>query len=141
MAIELSMLGAAHAAANPLTTRYGIIHGQAVGMMLPHVVRFNAEESVAREAYSELARDTGLVEKGTSPTDALVARLQAILAAAHSQAGTRPPSLADYGVSAEAVPDLAVEAAAQWTAQFNPRSVTAADFEQLYRTALTEGEG
>src|SRR5262249_59875480 len=67
MAIELSMLGAAHAAANPLTAHYGIIHGQAVGTMLPHVVRFNARESAARAAYRELALVAGLVENGTSP--------------------------------------------------------------------------
>ncbi|HXG47228.1 MAG TPA: iron-containing alcohol dehydrogenase, partial [Methylomirabilota bacterium] len=39
-AIENSMLGAAHAAANPLTAHHGVIHGQAVGLMLPHVIRF-----------------------------------------------------------------------------------------------------
>ena len=43
-AIENSMLGAAHAAANPLTAHFGVAHGQAVGMMLPHVLRFNARE-------------------------------------------------------------------------------------------------
>src|SRR5271156_2176182 len=36
-AIENSMLGAAHAAANPLTARYGVVHGVAVGLMLPTV--------------------------------------------------------------------------------------------------------
>ncbi len=41
LAIENSMLGATHALANPLTTRYGIVHGQAIGLMLPHVIRFN----------------------------------------------------------------------------------------------------
>ena len=41
LAIENSMLGAAHALANPLTTNYQIVHGQAVGLMLPHVIRFN----------------------------------------------------------------------------------------------------
>src|SRR5207249_1707071 len=30
LAIENSMLGATHALANPLTTRYGIAHGQAI---------------------------------------------------------------------------------------------------------------
>jgi len=55
MAIESSMLGAAHAAANPLTAHYGIIHGQAVGMMLPHVVRFNGRDPDALKAYAELA--------------------------------------------------------------------------------------
>src|SRR4029078_994483 len=43
-AIENSILGADHALANPLTTNYGIVHGQAVDMMLPHVIRFNGEE-------------------------------------------------------------------------------------------------
>ena len=35
-AIECSMLGAAHACANPLTATFGITHGIAVGTMLPH---------------------------------------------------------------------------------------------------------
>ena len=44
LAIENSMLGAAHALANPLTTTYGIPHGHAVGLALPHVIRFNGAE-------------------------------------------------------------------------------------------------
>src|SRR5271165_3513758 len=36
-AIETSMLGAAHSAANPLTAHYGVAHGLAVGLMLPAV--------------------------------------------------------------------------------------------------------
>ena len=54
-AIENSMLGAAHSAANPLTAHFGVAHGQAVGMMLPHVVRFNAREPAASRAYAEVA--------------------------------------------------------------------------------------
>jgi alcohol dehydrogenase len=131
MAIELSMLGAAHAAANPLTAHFGIVHGQAVGMMLPHVVRYNAAESPSREAYGEMAKAAGLVEKGAAPVDALVDRLQELLAVADL-----PASLAQCGVTAAAVPELAAEAAAQWTAQFNPRPIGAVEFEQLYRFAL-----
>ena len=41
-AIENSMLGAAHSCANPLTARFDVVHGEAVGVMLPHVVRFNS---------------------------------------------------------------------------------------------------
>src|SRR4029077_12920130 len=51
-AIEASMLGCAHACANPLTTRYGTTHGMAVGVLLPHVVRFN--ESVCHDTYAQL---------------------------------------------------------------------------------------
>ncbi len=42
MAIEQSMLGAAHACANPLTARYDLAHGLALAILLPHVVRWNA---------------------------------------------------------------------------------------------------
>ena len=42
LAIENSMLGAAHACANPLTKNYGIVHGIALAVLLPHVVRWNA---------------------------------------------------------------------------------------------------
>src|SRR6185295_10640620 len=41
-AIENSMLGVCHACANPLTAHYGVTHGLAIGIMLPHVIRFNA---------------------------------------------------------------------------------------------------
>lgn len=133
-AIENSMLGAAHSAANPLTARYGTVHGQAVGMMLPHVVRFNAEEPAARETYRELAVYAGLASP-EAPADravnALIAQLEAVLSAAGM-----PSSLAACGVTAAAVPALAVEAAGQWTAAFNPRALAAPDFERLYRLAL-----
>ena len=42
MAIENAMLGVCHSCANPLTAHYGITHGVAIGVMLPHVIRFNA---------------------------------------------------------------------------------------------------
>ncbi|MEO6786552.1 MAG: iron-containing alcohol dehydrogenase, partial [Chthoniobacteraceae bacterium] len=59
-AIEASMLGAAHSAANPLTARHGIVHGQAVGLVLPAIVRFNAGEPTAEARYGELCRAAGL---------------------------------------------------------------------------------
>ena len=52
MAIEASMLGAAHACANPLTARHNLPHGLALAILLPHVVRWNAP--VARERYAAL---------------------------------------------------------------------------------------
>jgi alcohol dehydrogenase len=130
-AIELSMLGAAHAAANPLTARFGIAHGQAVATMLPHVVRFNADVPHVGQTYRELAQDAGLIANGATPGGALISRLEALLAAAGL-----PASLAASGVTVDALPGLAAEAATQWTAQFNPRPIAAADFEGLYRAAL-----
>jgi alcohol dehydrogenase len=134
VAIEHSMLGAAHAAANPLTARFGIVHGQAVGMLLPHVVRFNGTNSNVRAEYVELARFAGIVgsiESNESALQGLLNRLESVL----DLAGF-PRSLGDCGVEREAIAALADEAATQWTAAFNPREVTAKDFAGLYQTAL-----
>ena len=53
MAIENSMLGACHACANPLTAHYGLTHGIAIGILLPHVIRFNA--AAVGSLYADLA--------------------------------------------------------------------------------------
>jgi alcohol dehydrogenase len=134
MAIENSMLGAAHSAANPLTAHFGIVHGEAVGMMLPYVVRFNARDQGAALAYAELASapELACVTDGfEQAVDALVSRIESLLSLAKM-----PKRLRDSGVTESIIPQLASEAAQQWTANFNPRPVTAADFEQLFRAAL-----
>ena len=140
LAIENSMLGAAHSAANPLTAHFNIIHGQAVGLMLPAVVRFNAEEPAARRAYAGLAAAVplaGALDGPDTACAALVRRLESLLNLA-----AMPRSLADCGVPRTAVPMLAEEATMQWTAIFNPRKVTSEDFVKLYETALQpRGEG
>jgi alcohol dehydrogenase len=132
-AIENSMLGAAHSCANPLTAHYGLVHGQAVGIMLPHVVRFNAEDPEARRAYAELASapELACVSEGEDyAVDALIARLESFLNLAKM-----PRSLLDCGLKESDIPTLAEEASKQWTANFNPRQVTVRDFIQLYETA------
>ncbi|MFG0316813.1 MAG: iron-containing alcohol dehydrogenase, partial [Planctomycetota bacterium JB042] len=131
LAIENSMLGAAHALANPLTAHHRIAHGHAVGAMLPHVVRFNAAAPEVAERYAALARAAGLAPSA----DALVERLREHLSRAGLGGG-----IAAVGVTEAAVPALAIEASAQWTAGFNPRPVAAADLERLYRSALSDGE-
>jgi len=125
LAIENSMLGAAHSAANPLTAHFNIVHGQAVGMMLPAVIRFNAHDRAALNAYAELSGALGIA------CDALAGRIEHLL----NLAGF-PRSLADCGVARSAVPMLAEEAARQWTAGFNPRKAGREDFMKLYEAAF-----
>jgi alcohol dehydrogenase len=130
LAIENSMLGAAHAAANPLTAHYGVVHGQAVGLMLPAVIRFNAADPESRRAYAELASvgDANCADDGHAQTcEELAARIDALLGLAQM-----PRSLAECGVERKAVATLADEAARQWTATFNPRTVSKEDFAKLY---------
>jgi alcohol dehydrogenase len=124
MAIENSMLGAAHSAANPLTAHFNIIHGQAVGMMLPAIVQFNSADAQAREIYQQLQLPDG--------AKSLVAWLNELL----DQAGM-PKSLKECGVEQFAIPMMAAEAAKQWTAGFNLRAIGEADFAKLYERVFT----
>jgi alcohol dehydrogenase len=133
-AIENSMLGAAHSAANPLTAHFGIVHGQAVGIMLPLVVRFNAGDPATLQAYAELASapEIACTSNGfTAALEALIARLESLLNLAHI-----PRSLSECNVDPAAIKTMAEEAARQWTAGFNPRPVTAEDFVGLYEAAF-----
>ncbi len=135
LAVENSMLGAAHACANPLTAHFGVVHGEAVGLMLPHVMRFNAaRDDTIRLAYAELASapEIACVSDGLEPAvKELIRHVEQLL----DLAGIAP-SLGRAGVTANAIPMLAAEAARQWTAQFNPRPVAPADFEALFGAAL-----
>ena len=127
IAIEQSMLGAAHACANPLTACYGTTHGIAIAVMLPHVVRWNAE--AVGDRYAELLRMSGL-EPGGNPGAALAARLDSL-----ARAGGLPRSLQELGVAPDAFADLAADAATQWTGANNPRPLDAAAARELYERA------
>jgi alcohol dehydrogenase len=129
-AIENSMLGACHACANPLTAHYGLTHGVAIGVMLPHVIRFNA--AAVGPLYGEL-----LAQNGQADGDEAAAgeRLAARISHLMRLAGL-PGRLSEVGVGAGILPLLAEEAAQQWTARFNPRPVTERDLLRLYEEAL-----
>jgi alcohol dehydrogenase len=129
VAIEHSMLGATHACANPLTQHYGTTHGEAVALLLPHVVRWNAPLVAAR--YAELVRVTRRGDVADEDAgDALAARLDELKAA----------GALDREAGAGVVPGdlemLAADAARQWTGTFNPRPFDAVGALELYRRAL-----
>jgi alcohol dehydrogenase len=129
MAIENSMLGAAHALANPLTANHDVVHGQAVGMMLPHVVRFNAAGCADR--YAELVAE---LPGGSGSTVSAGDRLAGWLADL-VVAGGLAPSLSAAGIAIPDLGTLAAAAASQWTAGFNPRPVAIEDLARLYEDA------
>jgi alcohol dehydrogenase len=88
----------------------------------------------ARSGYIELARCAGIAGTADSQESALqklLDRLEALLELAGF-----PQSLAESGISPEAIPVLASEAAQQWTASFNPRALTVEDFAALYQAVL-----
>jgi alcohol dehydrogenase len=128
IAIEQSMLGATHACANPLTAHYGTTHGVAIGLMLPHVVRWNAAQ--VGERYAELERLASL-ETVDSPGARLAERLEEL-----RQTGGLPATLRETGVPRADLSALAEDAAKQRTGTFNPRPFDAAAALALYERAF-----
>jgi alcohol dehydrogenase len=116
LAVENSMLGAAHACASPLTTHYGIPHGVAIALLLAHVVEWN-RPAVGRQ-YEELYAGD------------LVQRLRSL-----AEFARLPLALRDASIPEEALPRLAEEAGSQWPGKFNPRRFDAAAALEIYQCA------
>ncbi|MGB6223630.1 iron-containing alcohol dehydrogenase [Haloferula sp.] len=118
-AIENSMLGAAHALANPLTAFFDVPHGHAVALTLPHVIRFNAEDPESAATYDDFSRYLG---------EPLIDWLESIIASA---------KLPHLNIDPTRIPELTAAALPQWTGKFNPRPITKSDITALYQAALT----
>lgn len=132
LAIENSMLGAAHALANPLTAEFGIAHGQAVGMMLPHVIRFNGQQF--GNLYFELLECTAGGNGFPAPATGYQG-LADFVTDLLRQAGL-VSQLREFEIPEKKLESLAADAAKQWTAKFNPREPQVSDLHDLYRAAF-----
>ena len=132
VAIENSMLGASHALANPLTAAYGTAHGQAVGLMLPHVVRYNGKQfnSWYKELLSATEGIPGL-PAASSGANGLADFLTELIEAAGLSI-----KLDQCGVLQDTMPELAEAAATQWTGTFNPRDVSPESLLGIYQNAF-----
>src|SRR5207249_11477374 len=124
-----SMLGACHACANPLTAHYGMTHGLAIGIMLPHIIRYNAP--AAGTLYADLMEQANLADGAADAADVIAERVAQLM----RRAGL-PLTLSDCGVAETILPVLAEEANKQWTARFNPRPVANKELLALYRAAM-----
>jgi len=128
LAIENSMLGAAHACANPLTAHFNTDHGIAVGLMLPHVIRWNS--AAVADRYAALAREVSIETADGNPGDALARRVEELL-----QIGHLPRTLREADIHDPDFQTLGAEAAEQWTGKCNPRPFGKDDALELYRRA------
>ena len=129
LAIENSMLGAAHACANPLTAHYGTAHGIAIALMLPTVVRWNGP--VVNHLYGELLKLSKDGSGGDDASGVMASRLEQLI-----EAGGLPRNLSQIGIAGADLSALAHEAAEQWTGRFNPRPFGAAEALEVYECAL-----
>ena len=118
-------LGAVHSCAHALGTVVDMHHGLANGIMIDHVMRFNAEACGARMA--ELARVCGAGSTAADFIDWLAVLKRSI---------GIPAGLGAKGVTREHLGRLTEIALNDSCHQTNPRPVTRADFERIFAAAL-----
>ncbi len=123
-------LGSVHAMSHPAGAQYGVPHGVANAIHLPHVIRFNA---AGGPEIADRYRDVGDVLGVAEPEigDALAGWVSALVGALGL-----PTRLSEVGVPEAGIPDLVEGALGDGTTLLNPREADAEDYAELYRRAL-----
>jgi len=128
-----AMTGAVHALAHTLGALYGIPHGLANAIMLPHVMEFNVEERPER--FMMIADAMGIPVEGKDPVEAGRLAVQAVKDLLKEVGLTQ--TLKDFGVPAdrEALQPLVDLASGDGQISYNPRYVEEEDIINLYLKA------
>jgi alcohol dehydrogenase class IV len=132
MAFGNAGVGAVHALAYPLGGRFNIAHGVSNALLLPYVMAWNKMACVER--FRDIAEAMGVRTAHLSDKDAADQAVQAmtdLCVAVDIPAGMR-----SFNVPEDAIPAMAEEASKiDRLMRNNPRKLTAADIEKIYRAA------
>ena len=123
-------LGSVHAMSHPAGAHFGVPHGVANSIHLPHVIRHNA---AGAEDIAERYRDIGELFDVHEP------EIGEALAAYLTELSVRiglPTRLSEVGVPESGIPALVDGAMGDGTTLLNPREMGEEDYAQLYRQAL-----
>jgi alcohol dehydrogenase class IV len=132
LAFTNAILGATHAMSHQVGGLLDAPHGVINGVLLPHVIRYNAQESPDR--FVDLARSAGLPVDGVPALEA--AEMLAVLVRELADDVGVPQGLRALGVDDSAIPTLAMTTLDDACLATNPRSASTADVEKLFRAAL-----
>ncbi|MDH0747452.1 iron-containing alcohol dehydrogenase [Pseudomonas sp. GD03842] len=132
MAFGNAGVGAVHALAYPLGGRFNIAHGVSNALLLPYVMEWNKMACVER--FRDIADAMGLQVSGLSDKDAADEAVKAM--ADLCAAVDIPRGMRSFDVPEDALPSMAEEASKiDRLMRNNPRKLTAADIEKIYRAA------
>jgi lactaldehyde reductase len=125
-------LGLVHGMAHPLGAYYDIPHGVANALLLPIVMEYNTESSIAK--YVDIARAMGIKVDHLSLSDAAKAAVDAVKNLA-IEVGI-PEKLRLLNVKEEDLERLAQSAFEDVCTPGNPREVQLSDILELYKKAF-----
>ena len=132
LAFTNAILGATHAMSHQVGGLLDAPHGVVNGVLLPHVIRYNAQERPERFVISPAppaSRSTGC------PASEVAEMLAVHVRELADDVGV-PRGLRDLGVDESAIPRLALNTLDDACLTTNPRSASAGDVEKLFLAAL-----
>jgi alcohol dehydrogenase class IV len=127
-----AILGATHAMSHQVGGLLDLPHGVVNGVLLPHVMRFNARSAAAR--FVPIARALGVDTAGL-PADAVAERAAEVVAALAADLGC-PKGLGELGVTTADIGPLSETTIHDACLSTNPREADADDVAALFRAAL-----
>jgi alcohol dehydrogenase class IV len=132
-AFNVSTVGLGHGMAHTLGTLFHLPHGEACGLMLPKVMRYNID--YAKEALVQVAKALNVNTTGMQERDAALAAADAI-EALMKKVG-HPLRLRDVGIKEDSLDMAAFHAVCDTACLFNARPVSdPGDVAALYKQAF-----
>lgn len=132
-AFNVSTVGLGHGMAHTLGTLFHLPHGEACGLMLPKVIRYNID--YAKEALVQVAKALNVNTTGMAQRDAALAAADAI-EALMKKVG-HPLRLRDVGIKEDSLDMAAFHAVCDTACLFNARPVSdPGDVAALYKQAF-----
>jgi choline dehydrogenase len=135
MAYGTESAGAAHAMSQSAGGVHDCPHGALTARVLGPVCEFNAP--AVPERYARIAQALGADVYGLEPLEAARAGIEELY---HLTEDVGIPTMEELGFSEEEIPMLARIAYEDPQTIGNPREVTVADYEEIYRNAFSRGK-
>ena len=132
MAFTNAILGATHAMSHQVGGLLDAPHGVVNAVLLPHVIRFNAQ--VSPDRFVPLAAAGGIRTEGLPAAEVALLLADAVRKLA-DEVGV-PKRLTELGVTDALVPQMARTTLKDACLATNPRAADARDIEALFRAAL-----
>lgn len=132
LAFNNTRLGNCHALSHPVSAIYGVPHGVANSILIPHVMEFNS--LAAPELYGDIAEDMGENLEGLT----LMERAQAAVYAVKklSKDINIPSDFTSYKVDESQLDRMAKDALLSGNVAVNPRKTKYADVIELYKKSI-----
>jgi alcohol dehydrogenase class IV len=132
LAFNNTRLGNCHAMSHPVSAMFGVPHGIANSILIPHIMEFNS--LAVPELFKDIAEDMGENTEGHSMMGKAMKAVEAVLKL--SQDIQIPTRLSFFNVNKERIPEMAQDAMKSGNILINPRKTSLEDLITLYERAL-----